>query len=72
MNMSSLARRLAEYEADESLKLTRAPVTRQVMPQGSQTEPRVKTMEPRRPVRRAGAARTIQIRDQGLRLFRVS
>ena len=69
MNMSSLARRLEEYEADvESLKLTRAPVTRQLMPQG----PQPASGEPRRPVRRAFGARTIQIRDQGLRPFRVS
>jgi hypothetical protein len=69
MNMSSLAKRLEEYEADvESLKLTRAPGTRQLMPQDPQASP----PESRRPVRRAFGARTIQIRDQGLRLFRVS
>jgi hypothetical protein len=69
MNMSSLARRLEEYEADvESLKLSRAPVTRKLIPQGSKSTPR----EPRPPMRRASGARTIQIRDQGLRPFRVS
>lgn len=69
MNISSLARRLKEYEADiESLNLTREPVTRQVMPQDSLTAP----AESRRPMRRGLGARTIQIRDQGLRPFRVS
>jgi hypothetical protein len=69
MNTSSLARRLEEYEADAaSLKLARAPVMRRVMPQGPQISP----AESLRPVRRARAARTIQIRDQGLRPFRVS
>ena len=67
MNISSLARRLEEYEA-ASLQLARAPVTRQVMPQQPQTTP----VQSRRPARRALGARTIQIRDQGLRPFRVS
>ena len=68
MNMSSLARRLEEYEAEiASLKLARAPATRQRMPQPQTTPARF-----RRPMRRALGAHTIQIRDQGLRPFRVS
>jgi hypothetical protein len=69
MKTSSLAERLQEYEAAcDSLNLTREPRTRIVVPQESPATPE----HARRPVRRAFRARTIEIRDQGLRLFRVS
>ena len=69
MKTSSLAERLQVYEATcDSLKLTKEPTTRIVV-----TREAPATLEnPRRPARRAFRARTIEVRDQGLRLFRVS
>jgi hypothetical protein len=65
MTSSSLARRLGEYEATiESLRLTREPATRQLVAQES---PTARSNVARRRVRVGG----IQIRDQGLRAFRV-
>jgi hypothetical protein len=66
MQSSNLARCLEEFEATiESLRLTNEPVTRQVTahdaPVPSSDKP------PRRRTRAGG----IQIRDQGLRPFRV-
>jgi hypothetical protein len=65
MTSSSLARRLEEYEASiESLRLTSAPATRRFLAQES---PAMQSKVQRRRVRVGG----IQIRDQGLRAFRV-
>jgi len=61
MKSSNLAQRLEEFDAVmESLRLTPPPTTRVTAPE-----------QPARPVRRAARVRTIQIRDQGLRGFRV-
>ena len=66
MKSSSLAQRLEEFEATfESLRLTREPTTRRIVPQDVSPAARIK--RPRRRVRVGG----IQIRDQGLRAFRV-
>ena len=66
MKSSNLARRLEEYEASmASLRLTGEPSTRRIVP--SDVSPIAQTKAPRRRVRVGG----IQIRDQGLRAFRV-
>jgi hypothetical protein len=60
MKSSNLAQRLEELDAVmESLRLTPPPTMRITLP------------EPTRPVRRAARVRTIHIREQGLRGFRV-
>jgi hypothetical protein len=66
MKNSSLAERVDAYDAAiESLKLSREPATRVVVPQGT-------SLAAPRPFRRAVRVGGIQTRDQGLRLFRVS
>jgi len=66
MKPSSLAERLEEFEATiASLRLSGEPATRRIMPQDVSTKAQIKA--PRRRVRVGG----IQIRDQGLRAFRV-
>ena len=67
MKSSNLAQRLEELEAVmESLQLTPPPTAR-IAP----SQEAVATTEAPRPVRRSGRVRAIQIRDQGLRGFRV-
>jgi hypothetical protein len=69
MKSSNLAQRLEDFEAVvESLRLTPSPVTQRL---ASEEAPGV-PQETTRPVRRALRVRSIRIRDQGLRLFRVS
>lgn len=69
MKTSSLAERLEEFEAAHgSLKLENEPPTRVVVTRGLAAD----TAAAQRPVRRAFRVRGIEIRDQGLRLFRVS
>ena len=66
MKSSNLAERLEEFEATlNSLRLTNEPTTRLLV---SQDAP---TLAQKKPTRRAGRIRAIEIRDQGLRSFRV-
>jgi hypothetical protein len=66
MKSSSLAQRLEEFEATiESLRLSGEPTTRRIAPQD--VSPSAPIKAPRRRMRAGG----IQIRDQGLRAFRV-
>ena len=66
MKSSSLAQRLEEFEASiSSLRLIGEPATRRIVPHDVSTKAQIKA--PRRRVRVGG----IQIRDQGLRAFRV-
>ena len=64
MKSSSLAQRLEEFEAI-NLRLTSAPVTRRIVIEGVPTMAQLRA--PRRRIRAGG----IQVRDQGLRMFRV-
>ena len=66
MKYSNLAERLEEFEATlETLQLSDAPATRQVVARDAPTP------APDKPARRARRVGGIQIRDQGLRAFRV-
>jgi hypothetical protein len=66
MKSSNLAERLEEFEATlESLQLTQAPVMNRIVARDAPAP------APQRPVRRARRVGGIQIRDQGLRSFRV-
>lgn len=68
MKTSSLAQRLEEFDAQiESLKLTQKPATRRLFQQPAAEA----AGDPLRAARRAPRARSIRIRDQGLRPFRV-
>jgi hypothetical protein len=68
MKSSNLAERLEEFEAVvQSLQMSVEPATRRMAAPESCETP----AEPARPARRGFGARTIQIRDQGLRSFRV-
>jgi hypothetical protein len=68
MKSSNLAQRLEEFDAVSEL-LRLVPPTTALFgdPRSASAGPR----EPARPVRRTGRVRAIQIRDQGLRGFRV-
>lgn len=68
MKSSNLAERLEEFEATiETLRLTPSPTTRVIA-----AEPALDVLaQPARPARRAARTRGIQIREQGLRSFRV-
>ena len=66
MKTSNLAERLEEYEATlESLRLDNAPVMNRLVARDAPSP------APQKPVRRARRVGGIQIRDQGLRAFRV-
>jgi hypothetical protein len=66
MKYSNLAERLEEFEATlETLRLSNAPATRQVVARDALTP------DPQKPLRRTRRVGGIQIRDQGLRAFRV-
>jgi hypothetical protein len=66
MKSSNLAQRLEEFESTlDSLRLTSEPATRMIVAQDPPSAERKK------PQRRAGRIRAIEIRDQGLRSFRV-
>jgi hypothetical protein len=67
MQNTNLAQRLDEFEATlESLRLTDTRIERQDVANAADFQ-QVSVM----PVRRASRIRSIQIRDQGLRSFRV-
>ena len=67
MKSSNLAERLEEFEATlDSLRLTPSPGMRLVV----KTVPEI-SAQPERRVNRVSRARTIVLRDQGLRSFRV-
>jgi hypothetical protein len=66
MKSSNLAQRLEEHEASlKSLRLASEPATRQVVAQDAPFA------TPENPLRRPRRPGRIQIRDQGLRPFRV-
>ena len=69
MKPSNLAERLEEFEAVvDSLRLTPSPTTQRLAAREASGE----SAELTRPIRRSLRARGIQVRDQGLRPFRVS
>lgn len=68
MKSSNLAERLEEFESVvDSLRLTPSPATQRLAAQDAPQE----SGEPARPARRAFRGRGIELRDQGLRPFRV-
>lgn len=68
MKTSNLAERLEQFEATiDSLRLTPEPGTRQIVAKAGPEVADART----RPSRRAARVRAIEIREQGLRAFRI-
>lgn len=66
MKSSNLAERLEAFDATlESLRLTSAPVTNRMVARDAPAP------APQKPMRRTRRVGGIQIRDQGLRAFRI-